>query len=526
MRLYDALAERLPEGWTAWHSLRTRSPEGIAGEGDFVVAVPGRGMLVIEVKGGRVEVRDGRWFQSDRELKESPRAQGERFVRMLVDRLAEQRCRAPAFGVATCFPDVSFERDPGQDDLAGRVLGAQDLPWLGDALRAVVDRALPPARPGLGDWIGALHRMWGESWTPKLSLGHRARIEDERRARLDADQLELLWGLSDNPTVLVEGGAGTGKTSLAREVALRLAGEGKRVALLCFTTPLARWLRDSTPEGVLRVDTVRGLALALVREAGLGAGAPSDASGWEETTLRAALDAIPALGARYDAVVIDEAQDFAEADWAVVDELSHGGVRWAFHDPSQAFWPDRTIPRDRFATRYRLRRDYRCPPGIQALAGAYVGREADPALIRDAVDRGSLSVVTAPTPGAVRQQLETEVEKLLSERLRPEDIAILSLRGRTHPESLTRLDRLGRHALVSADSAEMSEGIVADSFLRFKGLERPAVLVVDLGMVDPAERAVRMHVALTRAMLTARIVAAREEVRADPVLSGLGLTDG
>nr|HMR09966.1 hypothetical protein [Polyangiaceae bacterium] len=44
--LYRALGTGLPEGWTAWHSLRVRTGRGFEGEGDFVIAVPGRGVIL------------------------------------------------------------------------------------------------------------------------------------------------------------------------------------------------------------------------------------------------------------------------------------------------------------------------------------------------------------------------------------------------------------------------------------------------------------------------------------------------
>jgi len=46
-----------------------------------------------------------------------------------------------------------------------------------------------------------------------------------------------------NSNLLVEGGAGTGKTLTAREAACRFATKGEHVLLLCFTNALAEWLR-------------------------------------------------------------------------------------------------------------------------------------------------------------------------------------------------------------------------------------------------------------------------------------------
>src|SRR5207253_334220 len=82
--------------------------------------------------------------------------------------------------------------------------------------------------------------LWGQTWRPRLSLGQRAHISAEDRVMLDAGQLAILDGLQENSRVLVEGAAGSGKTLLAREMALRLAGAGRRVLLLTFTEALAR----------------------------------------------------------------------------------------------------------------------------------------------------------------------------------------------------------------------------------------------------------------------------------------------
>lgn len=49
--------------------------------------------------------------------------------------------------------------------------------------------------------------------------------------------------LREAPRVQVLGGAGTGKTWLAVEQARRLAEQGRRGALLCYSKGLAMWLQ-------------------------------------------------------------------------------------------------------------------------------------------------------------------------------------------------------------------------------------------------------------------------------------------
>ncbi len=240
--LYESLKPHLPEGWYAWHSLRVREGDGIFGEGDFVVVDPDRGLLAVEVKGGNIEQRDGRWFQNGTEMRINPRAQGNEFVRKLISRLERDACAPPAYGVATCFPDVSFDAPPDQDDLSRTTIGKQDLPWLDERLKSLMEDALPRARRPRGPWIDHLHKIWGETWIPKLGLGHRAHLEDSERAKLDADQIRILDMVEANSNLLVEGGAGTGKTLIAREAACRFAEKGGSVLLLATG---AWWVPDN-----------------------------------------------------------------------------------------------------------------------------------------------------------------------------------------------------------------------------------------------------------------------------------------
>ena len=82
-KLYAALKAQLPQGWRAWHSLRLRSAGYRESEGDFVIAVPKLGIIVVEVKGGRIELIGGRWLQNGRELEVARRQQAQGFVRAL-----------------------------------------------------------------------------------------------------------------------------------------------------------------------------------------------------------------------------------------------------------------------------------------------------------------------------------------------------------------------------------------------------------------------------------------------------------
>jgi len=239
LAVYEALAKQLPQGWYAWHSLRIRVPGHPDAEADFVIADPARGILIVEVKGGRIEECDGLWFSNGKPLKKPPREQANGFRHELLQLLHSKQIDPPSCGVATCFPDTEFDCGPTQGDLVGCVLGAQDLRWLGEALPKVMDCALPSGYRPKGKWLQAIHDLWGNLWVPKMDFGLQARLEKEARIRLDTEQFEMLQGAMENDSVLVTGAAGTGKTVVALALARKLAEIGKRVLVLCFTEPRA-----------------------------------------------------------------------------------------------------------------------------------------------------------------------------------------------------------------------------------------------------------------------------------------------
>ncbi len=506
--VWRALRDHLPAHWHAWHSLRLRDKHNLDGEGDFVLAAPNRGLLVLEVKGGHVELRDGRWFQNGHPMKKAPREQGLHFAHRLVDRLHKEGCAPPAFGVATCFPDVAFEHGPSQADMVGAVLGRQDLDWLADALPALIERALPSARNPKGRWIEKLHALWGETWTPRLRLGQKAEYDEAERLALDATQLALLDCIYDNDRMLVSGVAGSGKTVLAAELARRWSAEGQRVLYVCYTKALARWLASALSGTDVHVAPVREYAHQLLA----ATGQPINEAGegfWDDLPWRAAelVDENT-----WDAVLVDEGQDLSLGDWSLVEKCAGKGPLWAFQDDAQAFWDEREVPRDLFTATFQLPKNYRCPSALFRVAQLFAGKEDDAAVV-DALSSGELAIVACPSESSVAEKIATEIDKLLGEGLAPSDIAIVSLRGQSAAESVIRQSKLGRHELVPADDPAMSEHVVADTFLRFKGLERPAVIVTDLRLVaDKQDK--RLHIALTRALATARVVAPREVLRA------------
>jgi hypothetical protein len=348
-----------------------------------------------------------------------------------------------------------------------------------------------------------LHRLWCEHWIPALSLGTRATEAAARRLSLDGTQLEVLEGLLENDRVLVQGGAGSGKTLLAAEAARRLAAGGKAVLLLCFTSPLRKWLAARLAGSGVEVQTISGLAKQLERESGRSPvdGALTEQEGWHHAYRVAAEVCAP----RWDALVLDEAQDLDEPAWRFVEALATGRRLWGFFDLGQGYWDDRKPDRSLFQVFYTLPRQLRCPPGVQALANRILGLPCEEAAIRAALEDGTLGTLVVPEGGSANEAIGAEVDRLIASGLRLGDIGIVSQRGLTAQGGVGS-NRFGAHEAVRADAEDAGERLVEDTFLRWKGLERPAIIVTGLTEESLKRAHIRLNVALTRATVAVRLV--------------------
>ncbi len=507
--VYDALVRHLPDGWRAWHSLRVRTQRGREGEGDFVIAAPDRGLVVLEVKGGSMRLENGRWYQNEKPMKKPPRDQAHKYVRLLVDAMKERGVEAPPYGVACIFPDVNFTERPPSGDLTGLILGRRDLGALRAALPALFERALPSdvPIPSSRRWLDMLHDLWGETWVPSLSLRDSVQAAGERLVSLDAEQMVVLDIAGESRRAVVRGGAGSGKSLVARELCAREARKGGRVLYLCFTEALGRHMDQHLQAlrlgpGSARGYPIRRLAAELLETAGIPVRS-DDPDFWKHASLQAACDALPrAAPDAPDLIVVDEGQDLEQVDWMLVEALSRGGAVWVFTDERQAFWQDRAIPESmtRGTASLQLKAQRRNPPGVWNLASSYAGDGAGSAAVLDSSVR-----LVEVAPDKLAACLRHELNELRRAGAACEEIAVLSLAGQSL-SAIMRSDKIGDHAVVRADHADAGHRIVLDTFLRFKGLERPFILLVELAAGAISKYDTRMHIALTRATVQTLIL--------------------
>lgn len=521
-KVYTALSDALPPNWYAWHSIKIRNKNGILVEGDYIIADPNNGILILEVKGGTIKKQHGKWYQNNKEMKSNPMEQAARFRVSLLAKFREKGTTAPLIGEAVCFPDTTCDEQPTQGDLEGLILGSNELPYLEKCLPILMERALPERykrKPDPG-WIKVLHELWCEHWPCVPNLAVRTRESLEEHLKLDEHQINALMRIRENDLVLVSGGAGTGKTMLTSELAKREAQDGKRVLLLTFTEALGKELGKHLIHDRIRVSPIGKFALEKLRNRGFKDQESYAPEFWNKVTKKAASSRSLWKNEEWDTVIVDEGQDLGKYEWQIVSKCVNKGKRlWVFSDMAQAFWEEKDVAPAfmKKCMRFDLGMPYRCPSSIQALASAYITDDIDQKIVRQGIDQGIIQIVPAHA-NQVHYEVGRVIADLIEDGFQPNEIAVLSLRGFLFKENIAHQEKLGRHTIVHSTAENAPYNIICDTFLRFKGLERPAIIITDLRHVSDKYK-IRMNIAISRAVGVLRIVGSREEILKDEILA-------
>ena len=525
--------------WTVLHSLGlARKADGPYGEIDFVVIVPNEGIICLEVKGGRVSCDAGIWRTMDRHgnsamLKKSPYLQvregmyalRKSIVRHFGEGTAESQC---PIGCAVVFPDVAcppltpeFERSD--------VIDFDDLRSpISKSIMRVARRRLREFQPResgqfpTASEAKAIRKFLRPDFEMVVAKSVSIERAEVRLLRLTEEQYARLDELEANQRCLFEGAAGTGKTLLALEYARRAERAGSKVLLVCFNRLLGEWLCQQTEDMDITAGTWHGIARRLILTSSVASEfAEQEREALERGNVGSLFGelypfygevALEEVGAPFDVLVMDEAQDLG--DRHMLDFLNlaiRGGLaggRWAiFGDfTRQALYGDTVEPVEvlsrysEYFVRAKLTLNCRNTRRIAEETTILAGFEKPPFRLGEET---GLPVEHRywKTPFDLVESLTNVLERLVKEKTSIENVILLSPR-RLENSSLAGLERISRFPLADCSqgmTSAHSPSIKFSTIHSFKGLESQVVIIVDIDAVDGEQPQSLLYVAMSRA---------------------------
>jgi hypothetical protein len=538
-RVFDLLrTDPDTEDWTVLHSIglahRGKRPYG---EIDFVVLVPGAGIVCLEVKGGRVRCEGGMWFTRDRNdreaaLSRSPVMQAREGMFALSNGLRAHFGKESLEGSvvvasAVVFPDVPAP-PAGIEAESWELIGWETLTRqpVSKTIRSVLRHQRERLAHNHEGPEGAALRNIRSFLRPDFDLvvARSTTIQraEEQLVRLTEGQFDILDNLEINDRCVVDGAAGTGKTLVALELARRAGDAGHRPILLCFNRLLGRWIEREMSGSSTCAGSYHRVVRRLINSSSVRAAFDADARVTGDQPDFAewpayALESLSEIGTVGDLLIVDEGQDLADdVNLCVLDAMLEGGLaggKWVLLGDftrqaifggaraAKGFAGFEQSLRRRAPHFTTLRLTMNCRNTRQiAEETAMMSGFANMPYRLNAAEGSPVDFRYWNSEDDQLSQLDHSIGELLRDGVQPEQITLLSP-VRLGNSVVGKLVTRGRHVVdVTNDvSGPSGDELRFSTIQAFKGMETPVAILTDLAGTEEVERHALLYVGMSRA---------------------------
>ena len=510
-KVFESILPLLSDGDAIFANLEISDPREGDIEIDLVVLLQDYGCMVIEVKGAHITFDKGSWIQSDPSgsHKIDPAAQAKRnmyALREFITSKWSQGVLRSDWIVAFPHSNVVDVRDPNLP--ISKIIQKDGLDHGLNQIRNLLVNIKTFPLPSYEKWVDVavknLIPLAAQETDRESVLGNNYEfirgLTHERKVILD--QLE------ENNRYYVKGPAGSGKTWLAFEQARRWKRDGLKVGVVAYNRGLVSYMLNKNaelPEAEQAdwVGTFHDLAIQINTTAGAPQHYDEEVDRYRDDLISKAASTSDSL--KFDAWVVDEAQDFLPSWWETLKLLLRNPIQGKmalFGDDQQKVFGHRPAPEGFFAN-MRLTENLRNSQQIAKAVSSFLTKPTS-ARGPHAFEIEYIEVKEGQTTFEVADDAVAELTD--REFWHPGEIALLTTRSR-HPEH-ARMAEQDRNA--HWESLWANEDVFYCTVGGFKGLERPVVVLAIDGFHEDSAQDDVLYVGISRARDKLVIVASLE----------------
>jgi hypothetical protein len=500
---------------------------------DFIAVIPDVGILCIEVKSHSRITFDGYCWQPD-SIKISPFAQSSGAAATFFKALKNYWPEAKKIPVVSCciFPNARFELTSNVQVHGCELMDSRTYRRCKDAddftthLKTMAVASIENASNlfkisnSLSNKdIARIIKVCQPFSTLKQSPRENIDYLELKNELLIIQQQQIVIQLFElNSKILVNGGAGTGKTLLAIMLAKKLSAIGLRVALLCHNKLVGGWLKghfiDADTNVIAGPINSSMLSLCDIQ-------VPRDPSSkfWNGLPLQVAnhFDSNPHK--KFDVLIIDEAQDIlGNDDWlSSIDKILEGGLQGGKYlflgdFENQLLFNKQNLQAnleilelEYSPTKWFLSENCRNYEEVGENAIRLAGMMESPYSNYLKKQKPSISLYEIETFVDSKDQIEiinSMIKELVNEGYQYNEITLLSFKPLSQA-SIKVGDQLG--GSQAKRSSNESKSLILESILSYKGMENKIIIYFDIEVTNTEKCRDLMYTGITRATDAVRL---------------------